>query len=79
LGLIEYKAKNYSESLVFLSQLYTDYPKSSFVPEGLFYIGLSFSQQKKTEEAALSWNEVIKKFPKSAPAKMAKEKLTALR
>jgi TolA-binding protein len=75
LGIIEYKSKNFDESLVYLSKVYTQYPESSSAPTALFYIGKALRAQKKKAEAKASFDELIEKFPESKEAKDAKLEL----
>lgn len=75
LGLMEFWNKKYDDALVYFSKIYTKYPKSSFAPRALLYIGKSFKKQKKIDEANATFEEVIKNYPKSKQAKSAKKEL----
>ena len=75
LGLLEYWSKSYDEALVYFSKIYTKYPKSSFAPGSLLYIGRSFAKSNRPDEAKATFQEVIKNYPKSKQAKSAKEEL----
>lgn len=72
LGIIEYHYKNYNDSLVYLSKIYTKYPNSSKAPSALYHIGLCFKALGQKEEAKETFKEVSKKYPKSKYAKKAK-------
>ena len=61
LGLINYWKKSYNEALVFFSKIYTKYPRSSFAPRSLLYIGRCFRGLNKNEEANATFNELINK------------------
>lgn len=75
LGLIDYWNKKYNEALVYFSKIYTKYPRSSFAPRSLLYIGRSFKKLNKTDEANGTFQELIKNYPKSSHAKLAKKEL----
>ena len=75
LGLLEYRGKNYEKALVYFSKIYTKYPRSSFAPRSLLYIARSFKASGKTEEANVSFQELIEKYPKSRHAKTAKKEI----
>ena len=75
LGLLNYWSKKYDDALVYLSKIYTKYPKSLFAPGSLLYIGRSFQKQNKSDEAMATFQELIKNYPKSKQAKTAKKEL----
>lgn len=75
LGLLNYWKKDYDKALVYFSQIYTKWPKSSWAPRCLLYIGRSFKKQKKVEEANATFQELIKKYPSSNHAKTAKQEI----
>lgn len=75
LGMIEYKQKKYDDALVYLSKVYTQFPNSSIAPGALLYIGRSFKNLKKTEEAEASFNELVEKYPTTKEAEDAKKEL----
>ena len=75
LGLLDYRSKKYEKALVYFSKIYTRYPKSSFSPRSLLYIARSFKSLNKPEEANVSYQELINKYPKSKHAKTAKKEI----
>lgn len=75
LGLLEYWNKKYNDALVYFSKIYTKYPKSSFAPGSLLYIGRSFKKLGKKDEAKATFEELIKKYPKKKQAESAKKEL----
>lgn len=75
LGLLSYWAKKYDQAIVSFSKIYTKYPKSSFAPRSLLYIGRSFKAQNKKEEANAMFDELIKNYPKSSHATTAKKEM----
>lgn len=75
LGLINYRQKNYDEAMVYLSKIYTKYPRSSYAPRSLLYIARSFKKSGKDAEANATFGELIKNYPKSSQAKSAREEI----
>ncbi|MFN8370025.1 MAG: tetratricopeptide repeat protein [Bacteriovoracaceae bacterium] len=78
LGIIEYRIKNYNESLIYLSKLYTEYPKSKHAEQALLYLGKNFLALKEKVQAKSSLEELIQKFPSSKFSKEAKELLNKI-
>jgi len=68
LGMIELKAKNYDAAKVHFSKVFSDNPNSSFAPMALLNLGKSFSATKSKEEANMTFDELISRFPKSKEA-----------
>ena len=75
---IEYINKNFDNALIYFSKVYTKYPKSSFAPNALLHIGLTFKKQNKNDNALAAFKEVIKNYPKSSQANTAKNHLKIL-
>ena len=75
LGLLEYWSAKYDQALIYFSKIYTKYPKSSFAPRALLYIGRSFKKSNRPEEAKVTFEEVISNYPKTRQAKAAKKEL----
>lgn len=75
LGLLDYWNKRYDQALVLFSKIYTKYPRSSFAPRALLYIGRSFKKSNRLDEANASFQELISSYPKSKQAKSAKKEL----
>lgn len=68
LGMIEYKGKNYEESKVYLSKLFSENPDSAYGAPTLLTLAKSFLQLKSKEEARQSLDELIARYPKSKEA-----------
>jgi TolA-binding protein len=68
LGLIEYKNKNYEAAKVYFSKVFSESPESTFAPAALLNLGKSFTQLKSKEEASMTYDELISRFPKSKEA-----------
>lgn len=78
LGLLDYWSKNYNDSIVYFSKIYTKYPKSSYAPRSLLYIGRNFKKLNKSDEAKATFNELLKNYPKAKQVKYANEELKSL-
>ena len=68
LGMIELKDKNYDAAKVHFSKVFSDNPNSSFAPASLLNLGKSFAATKSKEEANMTFDELISRFPKSKEA-----------
>lgn len=77
LGLLKYWNKKYNDALIYFSKIYTKYPRSSFAPGALLYIGRSFKKQGKKDEARATFEELIKNYPKAKQVKLAHKELAS--
>lgn len=68
LGMIELRAKNYDAAKVHFSKVFSDNPSSSFAPMALLNLGKTFSATKSKDEANMTYDELISRFPKSKEA-----------
>jgi TolA-binding protein len=68
MGLIDFKTKKYDSAKVHFSKVFSDNPTSSFTPEALLYLGKTFTQLKSKDEANMTYDELISRFPKSKEA-----------
>jgi TolA-binding protein len=75
LGLMDYWNKKYDDASVWFSKIYTKYPKSSWAPRSLLYIARSFKKSGKKDEAIATYAQLVKQYPKSKQAKVAKEEM----
>ena len=78
IGICEHKQKNYDTSIVSLSKLVTNYPKSQRVPEAFFYLGKNFLEKGQKNEAKQAFEEVIKRSPKSKLSESTRKILKTL-
>lgn len=78
MGLIHYRNKKYDDALVLFSKIYTKYPTSSWAPRSLLFIARSFEKQGKKAEAKATYQELLKKYAKSAQAKSAQDEINKL-
>lgn len=75
LGMIAFIFKKYSDSTTYFSQVFTNFPKSGYVPNSLLYLGKTFQATKQKELAKETFNELIAKFPGGKHAKEAQSLL----
>lgn len=68
LGMIAYKQKKYEEAKVYFSKLFSDNPKSSFAPATLLNLAKTFDKLKSKDEAGMTLDELISRYPKSKEA-----------
>jgi len=77
-GYIKYTRKDWDGSLTLFSKIYSDLPKSIMAASSLLFIGKIFQQKGQKNDAKLSFEELISKFPKSRHVKEAKNSLEKL-
>lgn len=75
LGKVEFYTKNYEQAMVYFSKVFTRYPKSSFAPTALLFIGRSLKAMDKKPEAKEAFEQVSENYPDSADAKLAKAEI----
>lgn len=76
LGKVEYYTNNPEKSLVYMSKIYTKYPKSTLASNSLFFIGRSLKKLGKKDEANQAFDKVIEDYPGTKDAANAeKEKI----
>ena len=63
--------KDYKNSQIYFSKLFTQYATSPLNSSGLYHLGMSFKQQKMNKEANEMWALLKSKYPKSKFTKMA--------
>jgi len=76
LGEIAYKMGKYKEALAYYKKSITLYPKkASFTDRLLYHTAISFLKLNQGKNARLTFEKLIKDFPKSKYAKLAKKEL----
>ena len=75
IGIIYFVKEDHQNAQVFLSRLFTEFPKSGLNSSGLFHLGLSFKKLKNQEMMKQTFNLLKEKFPKSRFTKKAKKHL----
>lgn len=78
LGLIKYDKKDYEQCLIYMSKIFTKWPRSSYAPKSLLYIARSFREQGKKDEAKASYNTLIKDYSKTSQAKAGSSEIKKL-
>ena len=73
IGIIYFIKKDYKNSQVYLSKLFTEFPDSGLNSSGLYHLGLSFKQLKNKEMMGQTFNLLKEKFPKSRYTKKAQK------
>lgn len=73
LGLIELKNKNFESAKVYFSKVFSENPDSSYAPMALLNLGKTFTALKSKDEASMTFDELISRFPKSKEAQEAQK------
>lgn len=79
MGMTEYIEKNYDQSMIYFSKLYSDHPKSTYNKNGLFILGKTFMKLGDKENAIQTFEELIERFPKAGQVKDAKKLIQKLK
>lgn len=79
IGEIYYREKWFEKSILEYQKVIENYPKGNKVPASLLKQGLAFLNLGDKANSRLILQELIKKHPKSNEAKIAKDKLKALK
>jgi len=79
IGEIYYREKWYEKAILEYQNVIEKYPKGNKVPAALLKQGLAFSNIGDNANAKLILEELVRKYPKSNEAKVASEKLKALK
>ena len=79
LGMISYINKSYQDALIYFGQLFTQYPKAPYNPNGLLYLAKSFQKLNQIEQCKQSLQQLINTYPNHARAKEARELLKKLK
>lgn len=76
LGESQYVKRQYKPALDSYTALVTRFPASPKVPDALFKSGLTQAELQQPELAKSSWRRVIKDYPNSNAAGLARQRLT---
>ncbi len=76
LGMTFYIQKDYKNSQIYFSKLFTKYSSSPLNSSALYHLGMTFKEQNKENEAAEMWNLLKKKYPKSKYTALARKELS---
>lgn len=70
LAMIFFNDKDYKNSQIYFSKLFTQYASSPLNSSGLYHLGMSFNNQKMEKEAKEIWAVLLNKYPNSKYTKM---------
>lgn len=73
-----FKKKKWKDAIVFYQKYREEFPKGKLYPDATYKIGICFTELGLKDESKAFFEEVKGKFPKSALAKKASEKLKSL-
>jgi len=76
LGESQYVKRQYKPALESYTALVTRFPASPKVPDALFKSGLAQVELQQADQAKASWRRVIKDYPNSNAAGLARQRLT---
>jgi len=79
IGEIYYREKWYEKSILEYQKVIENYPKGNKVPASLLKQGFAFMNLGDTANSRLILQELVKKYPQSNEAKIAKDKLKGLK
>ncbi|MBW1988129.1 MAG: tol-pal system protein YbgF [Deltaproteobacteria bacterium] len=78
IGETYYQEKWYEKSILEYQKVIEDFPKGNKVPAALLKQGMAFAQLEDPGNAKLMWEELVRRFPGSTEAGIARKKLDAL-
>jgi tol-pal system protein YbgF len=79
IGEIYYREKWYEKAILEYQKVIENYPKGNKVPASLLKQGLAFKNLGDKANARLILEELIRKYPKTSEAKIARDKLKNLK
>ncbi|GJL56372.1 MAG: hypothetical protein NPIRA02_35040 [Nitrospirales bacterium] len=79
LGDSHYIRKNYDAASTALRHLLKEYPESKYVSIALLKLGLVMKESDQKAQAKELWSRVIREFPDSSEAALAKEQIEKIR
>ncbi len=78
-GECEYNMQRYEEAILEYQHVISKFPKSNKVPDALYKQGLAFVKLGDAESARIVLSKLVKRFPGSPQASVAKKQLKHLR
>ena len=79
MGECEYNMQRYEEAILEYQTVISKFPKSNKQPDALFKQGLSFEKLGDNESAKIVLSMLVKKYPSSPQAKIARKQLKHLK
>ncbi len=77
IGEANYATGDFAGAIAEFQKVVQSYPKGDKVPAALLKIGLSYARLKNTEEANKHYRMLVQRYPKSAEAAYARERLSS--
>jgi len=78
-GEIYYYRKDYANSIAYFKKSASLYSKASYMPVLMLHTAISMDRTNDKKNAKTFYNAVISKYPNSSSAKIAKQKLSAIK
>ncbi len=78
LGEAFYDQKRYKSALVEFRKVVDNHPDGNKVPDALLKLGYCYSQIGEGDKAKSVWQQIVRVYPKSNPASLARTKLAEL-
>jgi len=78
IGEAYYVRKEFSRALAEFQKVLTNFPRGDKVPDALYKMGLSYLEMGQKEKAKAELRKLISRYPGSAPASLARKKMTEL-
>ncbi len=75
LGETYYSEKSFAQSILKFKEVSRRFPKATKVPDSMLKIGLAYDKLGDRENASFYLKTLIEDYPKSAPAKIGRERL----
>ena len=74
-----YTVKQYEQAILSYQEVIKKYPKGNKVPNALLRQAMAFLEIKDKTSSRLLLKKIIKKYPRSSEAKIAKKKLATIK
>ncbi|ACS80776.1 tol-pal system protein YbgF [Maridesulfovibrio salexigens] len=78
IGETYYSEKSFAQSILKFKEVSRRFPKATKVPDAMLKIGLAYDKLGDRENAVFYLRTLIEDYPKSAPAKIGRERLRAI-
>lgn len=79
IGECEYKSNRFEEAILEYQKVISNYPESNKVPDALLKQGFAFARLGDTESARIVLRKLLKAYPTSPQAKVARKQLARLK
>ncbi len=75
IGECEYRQQRYEEAILDYQKVVSNFPNSNKIPDALLKQGMSFAQLGDTDSAKIVLDKLVKLYPNTPQARMAKKQL----